>query len=155
MPNVHFTKKDGKYAIALSYSPDEITELAEKGFFLEAFGRLDKMMDQACFGLMHKHFKEEKLVSVLVDDQLSGLEAAKVLYRAGALEKKTFQDIKEFKNTRNIVSHDIYGHYALALRQAGEIRDEVDLKKKADAKAKSALSEGLNAFLNLMQKLRK
>ncbi|MBI4361434.1 hypothetical protein HY572_06730 [Candidatus Micrarchaeota archaeon] len=155
MPNVHFTKKDGKYAIALSYSPNEIKDLAEKGLFLEAFGRLDKMMDQACFGLMHQHFNDEKLVSALVDDELSGLEACKVLYRTGVLDKKTFQDIKNFKNDRNTVTHDIYGHYALALRQAGEIRDEADLRKKADAKAQSALQKGLDAFHFLMASLKR
>lgn len=154
MPDVHFTKKKGKYAIALSYSPDEITDLADKGFFLEAFGRLDKMVDQACFGLMHKHFKEEKLVSALIDDQLSGLEAANVLYRAGALDKKTHQAITNFKKTRNTVTHDIYGHYALALKQAGEVRDETDLKRKADAKAKSALSDGLDIFSKIMALLK-
>lgn len=154
MPKVQFTQKNGKHAIALSYTPQEIQELAKDGYFLEAFGRLDKMMDQALFGLMHKKFRQaDELVSAVVDREFSGWQAAQVLYRAKKLDKPLYEKIRFFKQVRNTVAHDIYGHYALALKQAGEIKDSDDLKRKADAKAKSALDEGLDAFSDLMRQL--
>jgi hypothetical protein len=154
LPQVHFKKQNGKYGIALSYSTDEITDLSDKGFFLEAFGRLDKMIDQACFGLMHKRFKTAgKLVSAIVDERFSGFEAAQILYKASELDKKTFEAVKKFKQTRNLIAHDSYGHYALALKQAEEIRDEADLKKKADAKAQSAIYQGISVFEELRSAL--
>ncbi|MBI2445123.1 hypothetical protein HYV43_01915 [Candidatus Micrarchaeota archaeon] len=154
MPSVSFTQKGGKHAVALAYAPDEIEELAAGGYFLEAFGRLDKMMDQALFGLMHKRFAQaDDLVSAIVDQDFSGWQAAQVLYRAKKLEKTLFEGIRTFKNVRNTVTHDIYGHYALALRQAEQVKDADDLKRKADAKAKSALQEGLKAFAELMKQL--
>ncbi len=154
MPQVQFTQKGGKHAIALSYTANEINELANGGYFLEAFGRLDKMMDQALFGNMHKKFKQaDELVSAVVDQDFSGWQAAQVLQRAGKLPKPLFEKIRSFKQTRNTITHDIYGHYALALKQAGEVKDADDLKRKADQKAQSALQEGLQAFDELMKEL--
>lgn len=156
MPQVHFTRKDGKHAIALAYTPDEIDELAQDGYFLEAFGRLDKMMDQALFGLMHKKFRQaDELVSAVVDQDFSGWQAAQVLHRAKKMDKTLYEKIRVFKQVRNIIAHDIYGHYALALQQAGEIKDSDDLKRKADAKARSALEEGLKAFAEIMKELQR
>ncbi|MDP2717280.1 MAG: hypothetical protein Q8P02_00900 [Candidatus Micrarchaeota archaeon] len=156
MPKVHFKKENGKYAIALSYTTAEIAELGQKGFFLEAFGRLDKMLDQACFVLLHKRFASaDKLVSAIVDDRLPGFEAARILYQAGELDKKTFEAVKRFKEARNTVTHDSYGHYAFALKQAEQVKDEADLVKKADAKAKSELQQGAAAFDALMKALSK
>ncbi|GEM_PF-3885935 len=155
MPKVQFTQKGGKHAIALSYAPEEIQELADGGYFLEAFGRLDKMMDQALFGLLHKKFKQaDELVSAVVDQDFSGWQAAQVLHRAKKLDKPLFEKIRVFKQIRNTVTHDIYGHYALALKQAGEVQDAEDLKRKADQKAKSALQDGLDAFSALMKELK-
>ncbi len=154
MPQIHFKKQDGKHAVALAYRPEEIEELAGGGYFLEAFGRLDKMIDQALFGLMHKRFSQaDDLVSAIVDQDFSGWQAGQILQRAGKLEKPLFEKIRAFKNVRNTVTHDIYGHYALALRQAETIKDADDLKKKADAKAVSALQDGLKAFAELMKQL--
>lgn len=154
MPKIQFTKQDGKHAIALAYTPNEIEELSAGGYFLEAFGRLDKMIDQTLFGLMHKRFSQaDDLVSAIVDQDFSGWQAAQILQRAGKLEKPLFEKIKGFKHVRNTVTHDIYGHYALALRQAETIKDAEDLKKKADAKAVSALQDGLKAFADLMKQL--
>ena len=154
MPEVHFTKKDGKYGIVLAYTVEEIEALGKDGYFLEAFGRLDKMIDQVCFGLMHKHFAHANdLVSALVNDDFSGLSSAKALWKSGFLEQPLFDKIRTFKADRNVVAHDIYGHYAFALRQAGELRDEQDLETKSAQKAQSALQEGLAAFSKLMEKM--
>ncbi len=154
MPQVHFAKKAGKYGIVLSYTVDEIQSLSREGHFLEAFGRLDKMIDQVLFGLMHKHFHHANdLVSALVDEDFSGLSAAKALHKTGKIPKGLYDSLRAFKTSRNVVAHDIYGHYAFALRQAGEVKDEADLKRKADAKAQSFLREGLGAFSDLMNEL--
>ena len=154
MPQVQFTQKGGKHAIALSYTADEISELAKGGYYLEAFGRLDKMIDQTLFGLMHRKFKQaDELVSAVVDQDFSGWQAAQVLHRAHKLDKALYEKIRSFKQTRNTITHDIYGHYALALKQAGEVKDADDLKHKAGQKAQSALQEGLQAFNELMKEL--
>jgi len=151
---VGFTKQGGKHAVALAYSADEIEQLAAGGYFLEAFGRLDKMIDQTLYGLLHKRFSQaDDLVSAIVDHEFSGWQAAQVLYRAKKLDKALFEKIRAFKNVRNTVTHDIYGYYALALKQAGEVKDADDLQKKADAKARSALQDGLAAFAELMKQL--
>lgn len=155
MPKVSFTINSGKHAILLSYTEEEIGELADQRFFLEAFGRLDKMIDQVLFGLMHKYFAQANdLVSVLVDDELSGLAAAKTLHATGKISKKLFESILSFKTSRNVVAHDIYGHYAFALRQVGEVKDEADLVRKADSRARMKIQEGLRFFSQLMDLLR-
>ncbi len=155
LPQVQFTQKGGKHAIALSYTEDEINKLAQGGYFLEAFGRLDKMIDQAPYGLLHKKFRQaDELVSAVVNQDFSGWQAAQVLHRAQKLDKTLYGKIRVFKQVRNTVTHDIYGHYALALKKAGEVKDADDLKKKADSKARSALQEGLNAFGGLMRQLK-
>ncbi len=155
MPDIRFTKVGQKHGVVLSYTREELHGLSEKGLFLEAFGRLDKMIDQACFGLMHKRFSaSEKLVSALVDDDFSGLDAAKVLYKSEVLGKALYDKIKAFKQARNVVTHDIYGHYAFALRQAEEVKDEADLKKKSDSRARAFLKDGEDAFSELMRLLK-
>ncbi|MBI5225977.1 hypothetical protein HY994_01920 [Candidatus Micrarchaeota archaeon] len=155
MPQVRFTQKNGKHAIALAYTTNEVKELAQNGYFLESFGRLDKMMDQALYGLMHRQFKQaDDLVSALVNDDFSGWQAAQILHRSGHLEKPLYEKIRQFKQVRNTLTHDIYGHYALALKQPEQIKDEEDLQRKADAKANSALDSGIAAFNELMKELK-
>ncbi|MBI5036797.1 hypothetical protein HZC09_05645 [Candidatus Micrarchaeota archaeon] len=147
MPEVKFTKKGADYGVVLSYTLGEIGELSANGYFLEAFGRLDKMLDQTLFALMHKRFSgAEDLVSGLVDDNMSGFDAAKALNKSGALSADSFKRIRQFKEARNIVAHDIYGHYALALKQAGEIQDSEDLKNKGRRKGEERVGRRGEGF---------
>lgn len=98
----------------------EIENKVEKpfkdGYYLEAFGQIDIMIDRMLFGLLNYQVHYDKLSYLLQKyGRLTGFNLSTILKELKVIKKDLCDDIKKFKEFRNRIAHDYISEAAIVL----------------------------------------
>jgi hypothetical protein len=108
------------------YSKNYIKIFVEKpfseGYFIEAFSRLDSLLDSLIFRILESHFEWTKynlLFRMFNKNALRLSIVARLLSENELIEPKTVDKIDKFKTFRNILVHHTDGEFEVILKESG------------------------------------
>jgi len=104
------------------YVQNFVEEPFSKEYFIEAFSRLDSLLNQLIFEVLDTHFEFTKynlLFKLFHRSALVPSKVARVLSEAGLIESKTVNKIEQFKSFRNILVHNTDGQLEIVLKESG------------------------------------
>lgn len=87
---------------------EKIDKIFSETYYLEAFGQLDKLIDDSLIYLLSSQVKYDKLAYMLViHGKIRGRQIATVLNKMDILGKDTLKKINDFKEIRNKQTHSV------------------------------------------------
>ena len=111
---------------SINHKDDYIKRYVEKPFsreyFIEAFSRLDSLLDSLIFEILDTHFeftKNNLLFKLFHKSALVPVRVAKVLQDEELIDSKMVKQIEEFKSCRNILVHNTDGQFEIILKESG------------------------------------
>lgn len=138
---------DYRGAIALNWT-ELVSEPQKLGYYVEAFGNADALLDSAIFTLFQKvqdDFEYWDLIRELYNARkLTSMMMLKILNLKNIVPKKFMTRLKEFKKARNKVVHSYYGEHSLIMGELGKYTDQENWDSAASEKANKILNDALN-----------
>ncbi len=124
------------------YLNNFVEEPFSKEYFVEAFSRLDSLLDRLVFQILDKNFeftKNNLLFKLFHKGAIVPSKVAKLLADEELIDSKVIKLIEEFKSFRNVLVHNSQGQFEVVLKESGFYK-----KKHVCANCEGCINEHLS-----------